>query len=108
MYNNARKQGNRDFTNILKFGKIAHSLQRYIKAINLDTNEICCFVSKSQCSKYLGGISPAMVYLIAENKAKIGNTDKGKYTFEYTEEKDLINLIKLPHGKLGKSHKNII
>ena len=42
-----------------------------------------------------------MIYLIAENKAKIGNTDKGKYTFEYIDEKDLSNLIQIPHGKLG-------
>ena len=96
---------NRDHTNILKFAKIAHTLKRFIKAINVDTNEICSFISKCQCGKWFN-ISPAMVYLIAENKnlAKTANTNKGKVKFEYVEKKDIINLIEIPHGRIGKKY----
>ena len=96
----------RDHTNIIKYGKIAHTLQRYIKAIHMDTNEVNCFKCKSQCAKYYG-ISPAMVYLIVENKnmAKTSNTNKGKIKFEYVDEKDVINLIEIPHGRTGKKYK---
>ena len=96
---------NRDHTNILKFAKLAHTMKRFIKAVNIDTEEVNCFKSKSQCSKYYG-ISPAMIYLIAENKtyAKTANTNKGKMKFEYTDEKDIINLIEIPHGRTGKKY----
>ena len=91
---------NRDFTNFLKIQKIAHTLKRFIKAINIDTDEVLCFVSKSQCGKYLG-ISPAMVYLICIDRAKTANTNSGKYRFEYIDEKDVINLITIPNARLG-------
>ena len=91
---------NRDHTNIIKFAKIAHSLKRFIKAINVDTNEACCFHGKTQCSKYLG-ISPAMVYLICVQISKTVNTDKGRYRFEYIDEKDVENLIAVPRKCRG-------
>ena len=84
----------RDLTNFLKIQKIAHTLKRFIKSINTETNEVICFPSKSQCAKYFD-VSPALIYLICENKAKIA---KGKYKFEYIDENDVINLIKIPHG----------
>ena len=86
---------NRDHTNILKFARIAHTLKRFIKAIHAETNESCCFKSKTQCGKYFN-ISPAMVYLVCVNNVKIANTNQGKYKFEYVEEKDLTNLIEIP------------
>ena len=95
----------RDHTNILKFAKIAHTLKRFIKAINIDTNEDLCFKSKYQCGKYFD-ISPAMVYLIIEglNNAKTANTNKGKVKFEYIDEKEVINMIEIPHGRIGKKY----
>ena len=92
----------RDFTNIIKFAVIAHTLKRYIKAINIDTNDMSCFRCKNQCAKHFN-ISPAMVYLIAENKnmAKTANTNKGKYRFEYVDENSIENLINIPR-KNGK------
>ena len=95
----------RDHTNILKFAKIAHTLKRFIKAVNIDTNEVNCFKSKSQCGKFYN-ISAAMVYLIVEglNRVKIANTTKGKIKFEYTDENEIINLIEIPHGRIGKKY----
>ena len=77
-------------------------LVKYIKAINIITNEICCFRSKNQCAKFYG-ISPAMVYLIAENKnnAKCANTSKGRYTFEYINKDQCENLIPFIDPRLG-------
>ena len=43
---------NRDMTNFLKIQKIAHTLKRFIKSTNIETNEIICFPSKSQAAKY--------------------------------------------------------
>jgi len=42
-----------------------------------------------------------MVYLVCENKnrAKTANTNNGKYKFEYIDEKDVENLVNVPHGK---------
>ena len=96
---------NRDHTNILKYAKIAHTLKRFIKAINIDTNEVLCFKCKNQCSTYLGGISAALVYLIVANKnmAKTASTNKGKYKFEYVDEKDVENLINVPRKE--RTHK---
>ena len=34
---------NRDHTNIIKFARIAHTLKRFIKSFNADTNEVNCF-----------------------------------------------------------------
>jgi len=96
---------NRDFTNLLKIQNIAHTLKRYIKAICIETGEYICFVSKSQCAKHLK-ISPALVYLVSSGIAKTANTLYGKYTFEYMDEQDAKNLIKIPHALLGKK-KNI-
>ena len=98
----------RDHTNIIKFAKIAHTLKRFIKSINIDTNEVICFKSKSQCGQYYG-ISPALVYLITENKnlAKTANTNKGKIKFEYVDEKDVCNLVEIPHARIGKTYKKL-
>ena len=96
---------NRDHTNIINNAKNAHKMRRCIKAINSETNEFNCFRSKSKCGKYFG-ISPALVYLIiGNNRTKPANTNKGKFTFEYVDEKDLENLIEIPHGRLGKIYK---
>ena len=97
----------RDHTNIINIAKIAYTMKRFIKAINVETDEYCCFSSKSKCAKYFN-ISPAMIYLIIENKnnAKKANTNRGKYKFEYIDEKDVDNLIYIPHGKLGKPYPN--
>ena len=57
----------RDHTKIIEIARIANKLIRSIQAINVDTNDTCCFTSKSQCAKFFD-ISPAMVYLICENK----------------------------------------
>ena len=88
---------NRDHTNIIINGKNAYKLMRFIKAINTDTNEFNCFRSKNQCGRYYG-ISPALVYLIIEckNHVKTANTNKGKFIFEYVDEKDVENLILIP------------
>ena len=97
---------NRDHTNIIKFARIAHTLKRFIKSFNTDTNEVNCFKSKNQCAKYFS-ISPALIYLIIANKnrVKTANTDKGKITFEYVDEKDVYNLVEIPHGRIGKTYK---
>ena len=52
------------------------------------------------------GISAALVYLIIEglNRAKTANTNKGRYTFEYIDEKDVTNLVEIPHGRIGKTY----
>ena len=99
---------NRDHTNIIKFARISHTLKRFIKSINVDTNEINCFKSKYQCGMYYG-VSPALVYLIAENKnlAKTANTNKGKIKFEYVDEKDVCNLVEIPHARIGKTYKKL-
>lgn len=99
---------NRDHTNIVNMAKNAHKLKRFIKAINVNTNEFNCFKSKSQCGKYLN-TSPAMIYLICAKKGlyRHANTIKGKYKFEYIDEKDVENLINIPHGKLGKTYNKI-
>ena len=78
----------RDHTNIKIFGGIAHQMKRFIKSINIDTNEIYCFNCKNQCGKYFG-ISAALIYLIVENKNMVNtaNTKKGKVIFEYIDEK---------------------
>ena len=94
---------NRDHTNILKIAKIAHTLKRFIKAINKDDENITFdFISKNQCAKYLN-ISPAMVYLISQNKlnVKYANTNQGKVYFKYTDDNNITNLIKLQHGNIG-------
>ena len=94
---------NRDHTNILKIAKIAHTLKRFIKAINKDDENITFdFISKNQCAKYFN-ISPAMVYLICENKlnVKYANTNQGKVYFKYTDDNNITNLIKLQHGNIG-------
>ena len=94
---------NRDHTNILKIAKIAHTLKRFIKAINKDDENITFdFSSKNQCAKYFN-ISPAMVYLICENKlnVKYANTNQGKVYFKYTDDNNITNLIKLQHGNIG-------
>ena len=98
---------NRDHTNIIKIASMAYKLVRFIKAINVVTNDYNCFKSKSQTSKFYG-ISPAMVYLVCEGKNNVqtANTAKGRIRFEYIEEKDVDNFIKIPHGKLGKTYKN--
>ena len=74
---------NRDHTNIIKFTRTAHTLKRFVKAINIDTNDIFCFKCKNQCAKWFN-ISVAMMYLIAEHKclSKTANTKKGKIKFE--------------------------
>ena len=81
-------------------------MKHFFKSINIDTNEIYCFNYKNQCGKYFG-ISAALIYLIVENKnmVKTANTNKGKVIFEYIDEKDVENLIKIPHGRTGKSYK---
>ena len=88
------------------FVRIAHQMKRFIKSINIDTHEVNCFQSKYQCGKYFG-ISPALIYLIVENKnmVKTANTDKGKIIFEYIDEKDVEILVFIPHGRLGKIYK---
>ena len=84
---------------------MAYKLVRFIKAINVDTNDYNCFKSKSQTSKFYG-ISPAMVYL-GEKQRSDRQYSKGKrIKFEYVDEKDVDNFIKIPHGKLGKTFKN--
>ena len=41
-----------------------------------------------------------------ENLSKAANTNKyGKIKFEYIDEKDVINLIKIPHGRTGQKYK---
>ena len=97
---------NRDHRNIIKFARISHTLKRFIKSINIDTKLISCFKSKYQCGLYYN-ISPALIYLIVENKtlSKTANTNKGKYKFEYVDEKDVKNLIFIPHSRLGKTYK---
>ena len=84
----------RDHTNIIKTAKIAHTLRRFIKSINIDTSEEICFRSKYQCGLYFC-ISAALVYLIIEglNRAKTAHTIKGNIKFEYVDEKDIKNLI---------------
>ena len=79
---------NKDHTNIINFARISHTVRRFIKSINIDTNEIYCFNCKNQCGKYFG-ISAALIYLIVENKnmVKTANTNKGKVIFEYIDEK---------------------
>ena len=101
----AENRKNRDHTNVLLFGKIAHQLRRFIKAISEDTNDFNCFRSKNQCAKYYG-ISPAMVYLICENKnnVKRANTNKGKMRFEYIDDKDISNFILIPDHRIGKTY----
>ena len=99
----------RNHTNIKMNAKIAHTLKRFIKAINIDTDEYNYFKSKYQTGIYFN-ISPAMIYLICSNKnyAKYANTKKyGKIKFEYADEKDVIfdKLIVIPHGRLGKIYK---
>ena len=96
----------RDHSNIIKFAKISHTLKRFIKSFNIDTNEVNCFKSKYQCGLYYG-ISAALIYLIAENKtlAKTANTNEGKIKLEYVDEKDIYNLVLIPHGRLGKKYK---
>ena len=98
----------RDHTNIIKNCKIAHTLKRFIKAINIETGEYNYFVSKYACSKYYE-ISPALIYLICSKKYYYStvNTNKGKIKFEYADEKDVIidKLIVIPHGRLGKVYK---
>ena len=78
----------RDHTRIIEIARNAHSLKRFIKAINIDTGYSCCFSSKSKCGKYFG-ISPVMVYLVCENnnRAKTANINNGKYKFEYIDKK---------------------
>ena len=100
---------NRDHTNIIKFARIAHTLKRFIKSFNADTNEVNCFKSKNQCAKYFS-ISPALIYLIIENKNRVrtANTDKGRIKFEYVDEKDVYNLVEIPHGRIGKIYKKVI
>ena len=96
----------RDHTNIIKFGRIAHTLKKIIKAIDKSNeNNHFCFNCKNQCAKYFN-ISPAMVYLICEHKnnAKFANTNKGIFYFEYIDENDVTNLVKIPHGKLLKNN----
>ena len=90
----------RDHTNIIKIASMAHTLKRFIKAINIETGDYNCFRCKNQSSKYYG-ISPAMVYLICEgrNMAKTANTNKGKFKFEYIDEKDVNILIEIPRKK---------
>lgn len=97
---------NRDHTNIIKNAKLAHRMKRFIKAINVETKEIFCFNCKNQCGKFFS-ISPAMIYLIVEKKnyTNTANTNKGKFIFEYIDEKDVENLIIIPHGRLGKIYK---
>lgn len=95
----------RDHTNIIKNAALAHKLKRCIKAISMDNDESFCFKSKNQCGKYFD-ISAAMVYLICENMYRCANTNKGKFRFEYVDEKDLENLVEIPHGRLGKVYKN--
>ena len=77
-------------------------MKRFIKAIHIDSGESCCFSSKSKCAKYFG-ISPAMIYLIAESITyyKSANTNRGKYKFEYVDEKNVENIVNVPHGRLG-------
>jgi len=88
--------------------KFAHQMRRCIKATNVHTGEFFCFPSKSQCAKYLG-ISPAFIYLIIEhlNRAKFAHTTKGKFTFEYIDEKDCTNLIRIPDARIGKIYNKI-
>ena len=47
-----------------------------------------------------------MVHLIIEglNNAKAANTNKGKVKFEYIDEKEVINMIEIPHGRIGKKY----
>ena len=96
----------RDHTKIIQNASKAYTLVRYIKAINRDTNDFNCFKSKSQCAKYFN-ISPALIYLIIENRIHTANTNMGKYYFEYIDENDVENFIKIPHGNLGKTYKSI-
>ena len=96
---------NRDHTNIIKNAAVAHKMKRFIKAINIDTEQFLCFKGKNQCGKHLG-ISAALVYLIIEglNRAKTANTNKGRYIFEYIDENDVTNLVEIPHGRIGKTY----
>ena len=96
---------NRDHTNIIKIAKDAHKMKRFIKAINVNDGSMFCFNCRNQCAKYFG-ISAVMVYLVADKHLyRCANTVKGKITFEYIDEKDVENLIKIPHGRLGKVYK---
>ena len=98
----------RDHTNIVIIGSKAHQLKRFIKATNIETYTYNCFNSKCQCAKYFN-ISAAMVYLICEHREmyKHANTDRGIYKFEYIDENDVENVIKIPHGRLGKTYKKL-
>lgn len=83
-----------------KKGLNGHLMKKNIKAINVDTNEVFCFTSKYECAKYFD-ISTAMIYLIVEkkNNTKRANTNKGKFTFEYVENDDIVNLVNIPRKK---------
>lgn len=85
------------------FASKAHKLRREIKAINVDSDDFYTFSSKSQCAKHFK-ISPALVYLVCEqkNNNKSANTYLGKFKFEYTEDKE--NRIKIPDGRIGKKY----
>ena len=47
-----------------------------------------------------------MVNLIVthKNNAKTANTNKGKYRFEYVDEKVASNLIIIPNGRIGMTY----
>ena len=97
---------NRDHTNIVKIACKAHAMKIFIKASYVDTDKVLYCNCKNQCAKYMG-ISPALVYLICEgkNNCKTANTEKGKVRFEYIDEKDVVQLTLIPHGRLGKTYK---
>lgn len=89
---------------LLNHSKIAHQLQKNIKVTNLKNDEIHYFKSKSQASKFCG-CSPALVYLICENKNNV-KTYKNTYKFEYSDISDnpesfIMTII--PDPRIGKS-----
>ena len=53
MYNNDGKPKNRDHTNIVNIAKTAHTLKRYIKAINIETNEESYLTAKISAENIL-------------------------------------------------------
>lgn len=94
----------RDHTRIKEIAKNAHKMKRIIKAVNVDNEEeVYYFPCKNQCSKFFS-VSPAMIYLICENKIYIkhANTEKGKFRFEYSKDNEAVNLISFPHGNCKK------